>query len=93
MKSLNSTRMTLIEEDFVAYSPGTRSRDLAGEFPNFPKNREFPGNSPFLFPRNVPREREISLEFPRKPCFRGIPRKYKFPRLSYSLEKIFKINR
>ena len=35
---------------FVAYSPGTGFPDLAGKFPNFPKTREFPGYSPFLFP-------------------------------------------
>ena len=37
-------------KSFVAYSPGTGSRDLAGEFPDFPKTREFSGNSPFSFP-------------------------------------------
>ena len=56
---------------FVAYSPGTGSRDLAGEFPDFPKTREFPGNSPFLFP--VPGE--LPGQF-----LSGIPVLYPVPR-------------
>ena len=34
----------------VAYSPGTGFPVLGGKFPVFPKTREFPEYSPFLFP-------------------------------------------
>ena len=68
------------------------SRDLVQEFPDFPKTREFPGNSPFLFP--VPGELPGNSyrEFPGLVRSQGIPLILpEIPTIIWLVKKYFQI--